>query len=373
MSEATVTQKTRPIRPADVAEETEQTLFPTPDLRRKSNKRYKFIRSIGFGGMKAVLLVLDMDTGREVAMAMMPDFRERPASDLDRFVREARLTAGLEHPNIVPVHDMGLDLSGAPFFTMKYLRGQSLATLLRRVRRGEEESCVEYTVERAVQIFIRVCNAVMFAHSRKILHLDIKPDNVNLGDFGEVLLLDWGLAIKMDDGAGSGRDARDGQSRGGVARGTPGFMSPEQVTGRRDRLDERSDVYALGALLYTMLTLQSPSAGKSVDQILDDTMRGDVPPPEKAAPANRPVPTALGAICRKAMALRPEDRYQSVMDLRTDMQTFAAGYAPAAENASPLRRTALFISRNFLVTIMGAVIMVLVAAVGYLLYALLSE
>ncbi len=367
-------QKTRLIHSGGVIEE-EPSLTKAPELPRKSNKRYKFIRSIGFGGMKAVLLVLDIDTGREVAMAMMPDFRERPASDLERFVREARLTARLEHPNIVPVHDMGTDLSGAPFFTMKYLRGQSLATLLRRVRRGEVASEKEYSIERATQIFIRVCNAVLFAHSRRVLHLDIKPDNVNIGDFGEVLVLDWGLAMVMNGGdaaagshAGPARETRDG-----VAKGTPGFMSPEQVAGRNGELDERSDIYALGALLYTMLTLHCPLAGKSVEEIMAATVRGEIPSPSEAAAPDRPVPAALEAICRKAMALKPEDRYQSVAELRADIQAFAAGYAPAAENASPLRRTALFVNRNFLVTIMGAVIVVLATAVGYLLYASLSR
>ena len=362
------TQKTRLIgdlREA-AAEPPLDQLFP--ELPRKSNKRYKFIRSIGFGGMKAVLLVLDSDTGREVAMAMMPDFRERPATDLARFVREARLTARLEHPNIVPVHDMGTDLSGAPFFTMKYLRGQSLATLLRRVRRNDPEAVAEYTTDRAMQIFIRVCNAVYFAHSQNVIHLDIKPDNVNLGDFGEVLLLDWGLAAVLraaDDGK---RIAGDPALRDGIAKGTPGFMSPEQVAGWNRKLDERADIYALGALLYTMLTLQSPLAGKSVDEILAATARAAIPPPDEVAPPDRPVPAALEAICHKAMAFKPADRYQNVAELRNDIQSFCDGYAPVAENASPLRRTALFINRNFLESVMGVIILLLAAFLIFLVF-----
>lgn len=357
-------QKTRQLWLGPNAVE-EPSLETVPELAKKSNQRYKFIRSIGFGGMKAVLLVLDTDTGREVAMAMMPDFRERPAADLTRFVREARLTARLEHPNIVPVHDIGMDLSGAPFFTMKYLRGRSLATFLRQIRRNEPDAVKEYTVDRLIQIYTRVCNATVFAHSQKILHLDIKPDNVNLGNFGEVLLLDWGLAMVMPE---PDPEIAIRPSARTSAKGTPGFMAPEQAAGDIRKFDERTDIYALGALLYTMLTLQCPLAGKPVDEMLQLTVRGEIPPPSEVAP-NRPIPAALEAICRKAMELAPENRYQSVAELRADIQAFGAGFATEAEHASPLRRTALFINRNLLETIMAVIIAMLGAAVIYLLNA----
>ena len=151
-----------------------------------------------YRAMKSVLLVHDRDTGREVAMAIMPDFRERPKIDLERFVREARLTAQLEHPNIVPVHDLGIDSSGSPFFTMKYLHGQSLSAVIRKLAKGDAEAVHRFSQLRLLQIFIRICNAIEFAHSQGICHLDIKPENVNIGDFGEVLLLDWGLARAVD-------------------------------------------------------------------------------------------------------------------------------------------------------------------------------
>ena len=164
----------------------------------KPQERYKFLRSIGFGGMKSVLLVFDTDTGREVAMAIMPDFRERPRVDLERFVREARLTAQLEHPNIVPVHDLGVDSSGSPFFTMKYLHGQSLASVLRRLKKEDPETVHRFSQLRLLQVFIRICNAIEFAHSQGICHLDLKPENVNIGEYGEVLVLDWGLARSLN-------------------------------------------------------------------------------------------------------------------------------------------------------------------------------
>ena len=348
---STHTAQTRPSPEGDVF---------SPPLRRKTNRQYKFIRSIGFGGMKAVLLVYDMDTGREVAMAMMPDFRERPKEDLDRFICEAQITARLEHPNIIPVYDMGLDGNGAPFFTMKYLRGENLSQYLNRVRSGDPDAVSTYTTDRVLQIFIRVCNAILFAHSHRILHLDIKPNNVSLGDFGDVSVLDWGLAAEMV----VGKDGRKQLSRG-VYKGTPGFMSPEQIAGGR-ALDERADIYSLGALLYAMLTLHAPLAGRKPEEILDAALQDRIPPPSEAAP-DRDIPDALESIVVKAMAFRPDDRYLSVAELKADVNSFREGFAPRAENASALRRAALFVNRNFIVTVLAAVIVILLAALIFVL------
>ncbi len=302
-------------------------------LAVKPQDRYRFIRSIGFGGMKGVLLVFDRDTQREVAMAIMPDFRERPMVDRLRFVHEAHLTASLEHPNIVPVHDIGLDKNGSPFFTMKCLRGQALSSVLHKLRREDEETVKRYTLRERLDIFIRVCKAINFAHSKNVLHLDLKPDNIHLGNFEEVIVLDWGLARQKDftpDWTGK-------------ACGTPGFMAPEQ-TGNNGAVDERTDIYALGAILYTLLTLQAPMAGRPVDEIVEATRTGKIPPPEELEPG---VPAALSAVCRKAMAPKPEDRYSDVSALRDDVLAFMNGYAPVAEKASWVKRIGLFLLRHF--------------------------
>ena len=170
-------------------------------LPQKPQDRYKFIRSIGFGGMKGVLLVHDSDTDRDVAMAMIPDFRDRPLRDLNRFVREAKITAKLEHPNIVPVHDIGVDGSGSPYFTMKYLHGETLAAILRKKHNKEN---TDYSLDRLLQVLIRICNAVAFAHSKEICHLDLKPANIICGEYGEVQVIDWGLAAAGKDDFSSG-------------------------------------------------------------------------------------------------------------------------------------------------------------------------
>ena len=319
----------------------------------KPQERYRFIRSIGFGGMKSVLLVRDADTGREVAMAIMPDFRERPRRDLERFVREARLTAKLEHPNIVPVHDLGIDRSGSPYFTMKYLHGQSLASVLRRLRKNDPEAVERFNLVRLLQIFIRICNAIEFAHSRGVGHFDLKPENVNIGEFGEVVVLDWGLARRFE------QDDSDGRNKG-----TPGYMAPELISAGGPPADARSDIYSLGGILYAMLALTNPLSRLPVEEVLRRTVTGEVIPPSDAAPEGRYVPGALEAICMKAMALQPEQRYGSVSELREDIFAFQTGYAPKAENASPLKHAGLFIGRNMFIVL----IMLTVFLTGALLY-----
>jgi len=334
-------------------------------LSPKPQERYSFIRSIGFGGMKGVLLVHDADTDREVAMAIMPDFRERPRADLERFIAEALLTARLEHPNIVPVHDVGIDGSGSPFFTMKYLRGQSLAKLIQRMRAGDPQMVEKYTVYRRLQIFLRICNAVDFAHSRRYCHLDIKPANVNIGDFGEVILLDWGLAAPLDDrgcAVLAGGDRR--------AKGTPGYMSPEFLSPETaSQVGVASDIYSLGGVLYALLALASPLSGCSQEEKLKRTASGDVPKPSAAAPPGWNVPASLEAVCGKAMARNPEERYRSVTELRQEIIAFMSGYAPRAEHASLMRRAALFLMRHRL----AILTLLLLAALFLLLRSYFSD
>ena len=312
---------------------------PTPELDAlsvKPQKRYVFIRSIGFGGMKAVLLVHDAETDRDVAMALMPDFRERPRQDLESFVHEAKLTAKLEHPNIVPVYDIGIDSSGSPYFVMKYLRGMPLDALLRRIASGDVEA-TKYTLDRLLMIYLRVCNAVDFAHSRQICHLDLKPGNVNIGDFGEVYVLDWGLAQLMD---------KTGQVPPfSHTRGTPGFVAPECFN-HNAPVGRRADIFALGGLLYSILALQTPLAGLASPEVFRRTGRGEIPPPSAVAPESWHVPAALEAVAMKALSPDPAKRYATVAEIKAEIRAFNSGYASRAENATRLRKLGLFFRRN---------------------------
>ena len=322
-------------------------------LPLKPQDRYKFIRSIGFGGMKGVLLVHDRDTGRDVAMAIMPDFRDRPLRDLNRFVREAKITARLEHPNIVPVYDLGIDAIGSPFFTMKYLHGSSLAVVLRRLRSGDEATKRDFPRSRLLQIFQRVCNAVAFAHSKDICHFDLKPGNIHCGDFGEVQVIDWGLAGPEDSAP-----VEPGQMKG-----TPGYMAPELLV-PGGKAGKASDIYSLGAILYAILTLDSPYAGLPQPEMLRRTVAGKLPPPVNH---DEPVSPSLEAICFKAMARDPGARYASAVDLRLEISDFLSGYAAAAEQASVWRNFLLFLRRN----VYAVIIVILLVITGVLAYVVL--
>lgn len=288
------------------------------EMPQKPQERYELIRSIGFGGMKCVLLVYDHDTGREIAMAIMPDFRERPLEHHEQFIKEARITARLEHPNIVAVHDIGLDCNGAPFYTMSYLRGVPLTTILKRIRENSPFESRYYSLDRRLRIFQRVCNAVGYAHSCNICHLDIKPDNINIGEFGEVRLFDWGLACETDS-EGIAREWSNGKLKG-----SPGYMAPEQISVNPEAppVGKASDIFSLGVLLYSMLTLVSPFSGKDSDDVLLKTLTEEPPKASSVAPEGAFIPRELELVCRKAMAKDPADRYTSVIELRMAVLSF---------------------------------------------------
>ena len=316
------------------------TYTPPP---AKSQDRYRFIRSIGFGGMKSVLLVHDADTNREVAMAMMPDFRERPESDLQRFVREAKLTASLEHPYIVPVHDIGTDKSGSPYFTMKYLRGMPLSTLINHLYQNDPQTCSEYPAARLLRLFVRICQAIEFAHAQGYCHLDLKPGNINVGEYGDTYILDWGLARAVDS---SGNVISEPCAI--ATAGTPGYMAPEQITSEAGTIGIKSDIYALGALLYTILALKSPAGNADKEQVFQQTLTGTFPRPSEVAPETADIPESLEAVVLKAMAPNPADRYYSVRELRNDILAYTSGFATKAEHASLGKKIKLFIYRNIL-------------------------
>lgn len=343
-------------------------------LPQKSGKRYRFLRTIGFGGMKSVLLVYDRELRRNVAMATMPDWRERQPAVVNRFIMEARITARLEHPNIVPVHDIGRDMNGTPYFTMKYLKGHTLASIIRKLKAGDPETVATHPLTKLLRIYLRICNAIAFAHSQGFIHLDLKPENIHVGEFGEVQVIDWGLARAInrpeDEGkikpqkknGGSGRTtAITGMTRDGIAKGTPGFMAPEQAAGKNREKDQRTDIYTLGCILYTILTFEKPLAGRKVKEVLRATIKGNIRAPRELENPQWPIPIALEAICLKAMERFPENRYQSVYELRQDIIAFSSGYATKAEDAGALKKFALFIQRNALVVVIILLLVILIA------------
>lgn len=280
--------------------------------------------SVGRGGMARVDLVHDAALDRHVVMKRLHDHLESDATTLAMFVREARITGQLEHPNIIPVHDIGLVGQRSVYFTMKRVEGTTLAEMIQAASPGplSHDALLDL-----LDATIKVCDALAFAHNKGFLHLDIKPGNVMVGDFGQVYLMDWGVARAVtahDTLSSAGRvdEVPSASSSGAVLVGTATHMAPEQARGITSALDARTDVFAMGALLYHLLARVAPYDADSYWVALVRAQTGEVRPLEDAAPW---APEALVRIVKRAMAFDPAHRYQSVSDLRTDLVAFTRG------------------------------------------------
>ena len=373
---------------------------------------YEVGEEIARGGMASVLEAGDTKLKRTVAIKVMHLEAEESHSARQRFLREAEVLAMLAHPNIVPIYDIVWE-NGVPlFYSMKMVKGRTLQAILNGLRREEPDVLRDYTLDRLLLIFRKVCDAMAFAHSRGIIHRDLKPENVMVGEFGEVLVMDWGLAktIREGDeetmrgGDGEALSLSDGlnvslsqQTLQGSVMGTPKYMSPEQAQGRIDELDERSDLFSLGGILYTILTLRPPVEGTTLEEVLErvktaeiaepshiTTFQGMVGDGEEAGdvleakrikplphtPTGR-VPSALSSVVMKALQREKAERYASVVELGADIEKFQGGFATSAEEAGALKQVRLLMLRHRAVT--AALAAMLVLSVGFMIKVMASE
>jgi serine/threonine-protein kinase len=249
----------------------------------------------------------------------------RNPDNVRRFVREAQITAELDHPNIVPLYERGQDRHGNHYFTMKRVDGQTLAEWIDAVGRPTKAGEV---LQRMLAAVTKVCDGLAFAHSRGVLHCDVKPENIMVGSFGQAYLMDWGVACSMDERPKAAWlpvqiPARDDPAmplfRGGL-NGTPAFMAPEQAFGYTHLVDERTDVFGLGAVLYTILVGRPPFAGTDMNAVLSEARACAVTFPDAKTDAGEPFPPGLFRIAARAMARDRHNRYQSVLDLQRALQ-----------------------------------------------------
>jgi eukaryotic-like serine/threonine-protein kinase len=287
------------------------------------------LRELGRGGMGRVLEARDPQLRRVVAAKILRTHTEIDAVRLARFVAEAQITSQLEHPGIVPVHEMGFTGDGQLFFTMKKVQGDSLLEVVRKLRRGEREARERWSRHRLLNAFVQVCNAVAYAHDRGVLHRDLKPENIMVGAFGEVLVMDWGVARLIGDTTERLRSETIDRvsvqrTLDGTAIGTPGYMSPEQAMGEVGRLDARADVWSLGAILYELLTWRVAFTGPNVMARLYATLSGPPVDPRKRSP-HMGIPDEIADVCMRALASEPDDRYAGAAELGRAVEDYLEG------------------------------------------------
>ncbi len=327
----------------DVLKTRPQVFDAAPSSQAASGSRYRVLKAHKKGGLGEVFVAEDTELGRRVALKEIQTRFVNDTASRTRFVLEAEVTGGLEHPGIVPVYGLGHYADGRPYYAMRFVQGDNLREALRRFH-TESPGFDSLAFRQLLRRFVDVCNAVAYAHSRGVLHRDLKPGNVMLGQYGETLLVDWGLAKATGKASGERQrpasptddtpllprsGGESGMTVQGQAMGTPAYMSPEQARGDFDTLGAAADIYSLGASLYELLTGQVPFP----DGDMEAVEAGRFPPPRSVKPS---VPRALEAVCLKAMALKPADRYGSALDVAKEIDQWLAD-EPVRAYREPLR------------------------------------
>jgi len=291
---------------------------------KSGSLKYADFKLMAEGGTAKLFICRDINLHREVVYKTLhPEMRQSEV-ETQRFLREARVTAKLQHPGTVPVYEMGRDRNGDMFFTMKHVRGRNLRDILLGLRVGDERLSQLFPLPALVDALIQVCQTVAYAHDRGVIHRDLKPANILVGGFGEVIVLDWGLA-KVWGEPDVGVEAFPAKANpeltpAGRCYGTPLYMAPELARGDA-QIDGRADVFSLGNILFEMLTLGQLLSGETAREVADNLLNQLLPKPSEAAPA-RDIPPELEAICRKALEKGKRARYPSVQAMLEALRAY---------------------------------------------------
>jgi serine/threonine-protein kinase len=303
--------------------------------RERQHGRYIVRDQLARGGMGVIYTVYDQDLRRTTAMKVLPPQILHQEPKVSAFIEESRITAQLEHPNIVPIHEIGvIEGSSLPYYTMKLIDGEPLTNVIKMVAREDPDYVRHYTRHRLLDIFLKVCNAVAYAHSHGVIHRDIKPENIMVGKFGEVLLMDWGLAKYVDaDDNTAFEEAQDSsqiiehnpsRTEDGVIKGSLAYIAPEQVLGEPSAIDKKTDIFLLGGTLYQIFTHLPPYEGENMMDVLQRAELCQYEVPSKRNPRAQ-IPKAVERIILHAMAPTKDKRYASCQDLIDDVEAFLAG------------------------------------------------
>jgi serine/threonine protein kinase len=339
-----------------------------------ASSRYRRLRLHAKGGLGEVFVAHDEELNREVALKEIQAQFSHDLSCRSRFVSEAEIAGGLEHPGIVPVYGLGKYDDGRPFYAMRFVKGNSLKQAIEEFHEARnthrDPGGRSLALRALLRRFIDVCNAVAYAHSRGVLHRDLKPSNVMLGLYGETLVVDWGLAKCFDQSEVSREDderplklsLKDDHAitKTGTVSGTPAFMSPEQAEGRLRELGPATDVYGLGATLFAILTGKVPFEGQSPQVILRKLKEGRLTPPRAISSS---VPRPLEAVCLKAMAVRPEYRYVTPQALAEDLERWLAD-EPVSAWHEPVSARARRLMRRHRVWVLASAATLVIVSLG---------
>lgn len=293
--------------------DTDATL--SADAQLKNNTRYIYFKKIAQGGKCVIQSCKDLHLGRVICYkSLRPEFAD-DAEEQKLFLREARVTAMLQHPNTAPVYEVGFDARGRSYFTMKLVAGVTLREIIDGLSQNDANTRKSWDLDRLIDVIIQIGQVLNYAHVHGVVHCDVKPENVVAGSFGEVLLLDWGLAKVQDqhESEAATADPDDNSlSSQPSHQGTPQYMSPEQIAG--GDFDHRTDIYSLGAILFEVLTHQQLAWGDTMDEMLRNKVAAPAPPPSVVAP-DRDIPVALATLCERCLQRDPDHRIPTMLDV----------------------------------------------------------